>query len=497
MDRSHIVNRRRVLQAFLAAGAGAAAGATSGRRRAHAAGDGRPRFLIAFGALGGAAIIDSFLPIRAADSATPTTLDTFSDAEIVSFPGSPIRAVDAVVPASPFVPPGTVVPLSPFAQKYRDQMMVTTLEGSSVNHAVAQHRALTGGGSALSGRTLQECVALAYGEGYPLPNVNMGSVGFLERGFDTTLPSSVYAEPIPAPILKPLTFSATKGIPGAPNQAAIDAMRSLRDDQLDPQSAFYQAFRQSDRIKRWKEQRAKASSIEAAQLIDKLIFVASSEQVPLSAYGLATAPEYARLLELFPSLAAPLSDPLEEQAALACLLIKHGVSVTVTIAPGFAPILGGPFGIKTTVLAFDGSHQDHRGAQALMWFRVLTVADGIIQFLSENTYDQETGESFWDRSMMHFATDFGRDKSRPDGAGSWGTGHHLNNGHLTISPFVNGNTVLGGVDPDTGLTYGFDLQTGAPDATRLTSEQESFAGLAQALGLDTGSLPDVPAMRAG
>ncbi len=495
MSHRSLVSRRRLLQGFLAAGAGAAGGLSLNRRNAYAGGDGKPRFLIVIGAFGGGAIIDSFLPVRASDSANPSTLDCFSDAEIVSAAGSPIRAVDATCFFPPFINAPTVVPLSWFADRHRDQMMVTTLEGSSVNHAVAQHRALTGGGNALSGRTLQECAALAYGEGHPLPNVNMGSVGLLERGFDTSLDPSAYAEPIPTPLLKPLSFSASKGILGAPSDDVIAIARDLRDNELDAQSSFHQAMRNSPRIALWKEQRDKARDLEAANLMDKLLFVADAPNIPINAYGLSTAEEYARLVQLFPSIAAPLTDPLEEQAALACLLLKNRVSVTVTLSPGFSPVLGGPYGAKTTVLAFDGSHQSHRSVQAMMWNRVLTIADGIIQFLSETTFDEETGESFWDRSLIYFASDFGRDKTRLANAVEWGTGHHLNNGHLIVSPFANGNTVLGGVDPDTGLTYGFNLSTGAPDPTRTTTEQESFAGIAQALGLDTPGLPDVTAMR--
>ncbi len=488
-------NRRRLLQGLLAAGAGAAAGAGTLRRQAYAAGDGKPRFLIVIGAFGGGAIIDSFLPVRAGDSANPATVDCFTDGEIVTYGDSPIRAVDAVTGFSPFIPDGTLVPLSWFSDKHRQQMMVTTVEGSSVNHAVAQHRSLTGGGAALNGRTLQECTALAYGAGHPLPNVNMASVGLLERGFDASLDPTAYAEPIPAPLLKPLTFSATKGLLGAPSAEVMNLARDLRDDQLDPPSSFNQTFRNSPRIGLWKEQRKTARDLEAAALIDKLLFVADSPNIPLTAYGLATAPEYSRLVQLFPSIAAPLSDPLEEQAALACLLLKNRVSVTVTISPGFSPVLGGEFNVKTTVLAFDASHQNHRAAQALMWNRILRVADGIIEFLSENTFDETTGETFWDRSLIYFASDFGRDKTRPTGAAGWSSGHHVNNGHLVVSPLANGNTVLGGVDPDTGLTYGFDPITGVADPGRKTTEQESFAGIAQALGLDTGSLPDMPAMR--
>jgi len=465
------------------------------RRRAYAAGDGKPRILIVLGAFGGGAIIDSFLPIRAGDAPNAPSLDCFKEAEVVSTPGSPILSVDAECLFPPFLSAPTTVPLSWFTQKHHADMMVTTLEGSSVNHAVAQHRALTGGGSALSGRTLQECVALAYGEGHPLPNVNMASMGLLEPGFDATIADEARAEPIPAPLLKPLSFSASAGLLGAPNAAALELARDLRDESLDPASAFYQAMRNSPRIDLWRRQRDTARSLEAAGLVDRLLFLADSPNIPISAYGLSTAPEYARLVELFPSIATPLSDPLEEQAALACLLLKNRVSVTVTIAPGLSPVLGGPFNVKTTVLAFDGSHQNHRAVQAMMWNRILRIADGIIDFLSEIPFDEDTGESFWDRSLIYFASDFGRDKTRPVDAIAWGSGHDLNNGHLIVSPFANGDSVLGGVDPTTGRTYGFDLSSGLPDPTRTTSEAESFAGIAQALGLDTPGLPDVPAMR--
>jgi hypothetical protein len=487
--------RRRFLQAFAAVGAGATAQSLL-RERAYAAGDGRPRFLIVIGAFGGGAIIDSFLPIRAGDAPNAATLDCFKESEIVTIPNSSIAAVDASCFFPPFLSQPTVVPLSWFAQKHHSQMMVTTVRGSSVNHAVAQHRALTGGGNALGGRTLQECVAMAYGEGHPLPNINMASMGLLEPGFDPSIPDEARAEPIPAPLLKPLSFSASAGLAGSPSPAVLEIARELRDEGLDPASEFQRAMRNSPRIELWKRQRDKSRSLEGAGLVDKLLFLADSPNLPVTAYGLATAPEYQRLVELFPSIATPLSDPLEEQAALACLLLKNRVSVTVTLSPGLSPVLGGPYSVKTTVLAFDGSHQNHRAVQAIMWNRILRIADGMIEFLRDTPFDEETNESFWDRSLIYFASDFGRDKTRPTDAIAWGSGHDLDNGHLVVSPFARGDTVLGGVDPETATTYGFDLQTGAPDPNRKTAEQESFAGLAQALGLETPSLPDVPAMRA-
>jgi len=42
----------------------------------------------------------------------------------------------------------------------------------------------------------------------------------------------------------------------------------------------------------------------------------------------------------------------------------------------------------------------------------------------------------WDRSLIYVATDCGREKARPSGASSWGTGHHLNNGSVLISPLL-------------------------------------------------------------
>lgn len=497
---------RRQLFKGLAAGSAAFAGGDLLRSgSARAAQNPDARFLIVIPAFGGAQIIDSVLPIRASEAGGEASrIDCFSDAEVIDISGSPIRAADATMDHLVGQNVGTpfTVPLSPFVDKHKAQMMVTTLTGTSVNHAVAQHRALTGGG-AWGGRTLQECVAIAYGKEYPLPNVNMSRMGYLQHGDDVSIPSRVRAEPIAQPLVVPLSFSASKGLrpggQGVPSQSLLDKARALRNDKLDPESAFHQTFRLSERIKLWTRQRSiDAPEIEAQNLIDKLFFVPEGPELPLSQYGLQASEDALRLAEVFPDIFGSEPDPLERQAALAYLLIKNHASVTVTLSPTFAPVTGGPFGLKTPPLAFDGSHQDHRAAQALMWFRVLDIADRLIDLLADTVFDESTGETFWDRTMIHFATDFGRDKRRPDGAAIWGTSHHLNNGHLTISPLVNGNSVLGGVDPTTGLTHGFDLQTGSPVPSRHTSEAESFAGLLQALGVDTSEagLPDVPAMRA-
>jgi hypothetical protein len=500
------INRRQLLKGLATATAGAAAlGSSLAMPRWARAASKDVRFLIVMPCFGGGQIIDSVLPIRASEAgAQADSIDCFADSEVVTFAGSPIRTVDITLDhmVGQTVSPYTVA-LSQLVDEHKAQMMVTTMTGTSVNHAVAQHRSLTGNG-AWGGRTMQEIVADAYGKDYPLPNVNMSRMGYLKPGDDDSVPSRVRAEPIVDPLLKPLSLSASKGLRlgGAdiPAQSLIDKARALRNDKLDPESSFYQTFRLSERIQLWMRQRGvDAPEIEAQNLIDKLFFVPNIEgEVPLDDYGLVSSDDTTTILTEFPGIFGDDPDPFERQAALAYLLIKNHASVTVTLSPNFAPVLGGPFGVKTPPLAYDGSHNDHRATQALMWFQMLSVADRLIKLLKNAVFDPDTGESFWDRTMVHFATDFGRDKRRPAGEAIWGTSHHLNNGHLTISPLVNGNSVLGGVDPETALTYGFDLQTGDPDPGRNTSEGESFSGLVQALGIDTSAagLPDVPCMRA-
>ncbi|GAB4539228.1 MAG: hypothetical protein Tsb0020_53050 [Haliangiales bacterium] len=121
--------------------------------------------------------------------------------------------------------------------------------------------------------------------------------------------------------------------------------------------------------------------------------------------------------------------------------------------------------------------------------------DGLIELLKSEEYGG--GQSMWDRTLIYIASDFDRSKTRPSNADDFGSGHDLNGGALMISPLVRGNSVLGGVDPDTGLTYGFDPQTGEPEPGRHMTEAEIYAGVVQALGADTSGsgLPDMPAMR--
>lgn len=103
----------------------------------------------------------------------------------------------------------------------------------------------------------------------------------------------------------------------------------------------------------------------------------------------------------------------------------------------------------------------------------------------------------WDRSLIYVASEFGRDKIRPNGAASWGTSHHLNNGSLLISPLLKGNAAYGGVDPTTGLTYGFDPATGEPKTDTVLFERDVYCAIAHALNVDFPGRTDFPALVRG
>jgi len=335
-------------------------------------------------------------------------------------------------------------------------------------------------------------VALAHGSGLSLPNVNMATNGFSKRGIDDTLPLWAYGAPVATPALWPFGLDGSRGLPGAPKGDLVNAARALRDGTLEPGSSFYQAFQASASLELWKKQRLDARvKLEGADLIGRLNLLGESPTTPLSAYGLSPSPDAALLQSTFPNL---LTDELEAQAALAFMLLKQRVSTAVTIAPSFSVLLD-QGSVLNTPLAFDFSHNGHRACQAVMWSRILGIADKLIGLLKGAELTPGTGESLWDRTLIYVATDFGRSKQRVAGADDFGTGHELNNGVLLLSPLVRGNTVLGGVDRKTGMTYGFNPTSGAADLSRQMTEAEIFAGILDAMDIDvSGSgLPSVTA----
>lgn len=496
-----MLNRRDMLRGLAALG-GFGAGATLFNHRALAQESKDPRFLIVLCASGGGSIIDGPLAIRASESAAADTVNTFPDELVTGWDDSPFRAVDlsggelGPIPASYSVRP------SEFFARRRSELMVATTLGTSVNHGVAQRRSITGN-EAWKGRTLQEMVAWQYGLDAPIPNVHLvAGMGFNDLGTDDSLPTYARRQIVADPRVWPLSLDGAKGVTNGLDPAVLEAVRKTRNERFEPGTRFDQIFADSPRLREWKELRgAQQSQIESLDLITRLMASPDSAGFPLGAHGLASSPDSAAVRAAFPDYD---TDPLHAQAALAFLLLKYRVSVTVTLGPSFSFVYkpGGDVtsglpenSVLNPPLAFDFSHQAHRAGQAVVWSRLYQVIDGLITLLSGEDFGD--GSSLWDRTMIYVATEFGRLKTRPAGAGEWGTGHDLNNGVMVFSPLVPGNTLLGGVDPDTGLTYGFDPLTGAPEPGRTTAEAEIFSGLLGALGVDTSGsgLPDVPAMR--
>jgi hypothetical protein len=485
---------------------GAAALGAAALRTPIAAQDGPesgPRFLIVITGSGGASVIDGPLAIRRSESANASTINCFADGEVSNVEGSPFRAVDLRRPSIGQIPIPMASSQSDFVRRHASDMMVATWTRTSVNHSIGQRRAVTGN-EAWRGRTMQEVIAATYGESFPLPNVHLSTgTGVTDRGTDDTLPPWAFGETVTDPVLWPLGLDGTKGLARPIRPSLLAKARALRNDRLDPESTFARVFGRSERLRHFDEiRRAPLAAIESRGLIDDLVFLADSERYPLSSFGLRESPSAAAVREAFPNLA---TDPLDAQAALAFLLLKSRVSVTVTLGPSFDVVLrdGVDYGgsdfvegdMRNTPIGFDFSHNAHRATQALMWDRVYRVVGKLIDLLKAEEWAD--GESFWDRSLVYLASDFGRSKTRPENAEEWSSGHDLNDGVLVVSPLANTNRVLGGVDPNTALTYGFDPETGEPDVGRHMEEREIFAGVLHALGVDTtgSGLPDMRAMR--
>ncbi len=487
------LNRRNFLKGLGAASLGGAVSPLLAKQ-AFAQDGKKPKFLIVIAGAGGASLIDSFLAIRESEAGNAApTLNCFRDAEVESWTDTPFRAVNLQRNQVGAIPIPFRTNQSAFVRKHMNDLMVVTHTGTSVNHTVAQKRAITGN-EAWNGRTLQEAVAAEYGATLALPNVNMAAGGYLEPGIDRTLPAYAVGEPVARPDFWPLSLDGARGIKDTPSRSRLELARTLRNEKLDPESTFFRTFEESPRLQRWTEQRRLAKGLEMQDLITKLnAYPNIPGSIPLNEYGLDESPDGQVVRDAFPKFT---QDPLEAQAMLAYLLIKNRVSCTVTISPSFNVLLTtSPPALTNPPLAFDFSHQSHRDAQAVMWQRITGIADRLVDLLKAEEF--EAGESLWDRSMIFFASDFGRTKRRPANSQSFGSSHDLNNGFAVLSPFVNGNKVLGGVDPATGLTYGFDPTTGEPDPGRTMQEKEIYAGLLHALDVDTtgAGLPDMRAMR--
>ncbi len=490
-------SRRDFIRGIAAAG-GAVAGTQLLSTEALADSSGNPCFLIVIAAGGGGSIIDGPLAIRASECATPDTINCFPDEWVKGWDDSPFRAVDFGMNDMGPIPSGFEVQPSAFWEQHRQDALVATWTRTSVNHAIGQRRSITGN-EAWRGRTLQEMVAWQYGLDAPIPNVQLvAGLGYSENGTDDTVPGYARGQLVANPALWPLSLDGSRGVRNPVNPEVLAAIRRNRNDVFEPRTNFAHVFQNAPRLVQWQELRgARQEQIEDFDLISKLMVRADAPDFPLQDFGLTSSPAGGAVREAFPDYAI---DPLHAQAALAFLLLKYRVSVSVTLGPTFdfvyrntAEFLADN-SVLNPPLAFDSSHQGHRSGQAVVWNRIYGVIDGLIRLLK--TEDMGDGKSMWDRTLIYVASDFGREKHRPANATDWGTGHSLNNGVHIFSPLVPGNTLLGGVDPNNGMTYGFDPVTGAPDTGRQMAEAEIFSGILEALGIDkTGSgLPAMPSM---
>jgi hypothetical protein len=464
MTRLNRLSRRDILRGTSAFGGVAALsglglrGMPAAESSAHAQEKLPPKFLIVIGATGGASLIDGPLGIRKSESKNSETVNCYDDANVTT-PLGDLRAVRHQADSLGPIPYGVATNQADFIRKYGADMLVMTATTTSVNHSVAQRRSVTGN-EAWAGRTLQELVAQQHGKGFAIPNVHLVTgTEFTGRGNDRSIELRSVGETIAEPLLWPLSLHGSRGIAGGDRPDLVVKARKFRDEKLRATSQFSRIFDGAPSLKEWRQLQAGAKSFEDADLISKLMFAADSVKYPLKANGLDASPLAAKVREKFPRIE---SDPIEAEAALAYLMLTQGVSVTATLGASFnfiytgAPLADGalePGEVRNLPIAFDYSHTSHRAAQAFMWERMYRTVASLIDLLKSTEF--AAGQSFWDRTLIYIATDFGRTKTKPAGAPDFSSGHDLNNGFVMLSPMLRGGRVLGGVDADTGLTYGF------------------------------------------
>jgi len=493
----HAHRRRAFLGGSLALSSGVTMPLLFGAGRARAQASTTPpaeRLLFVIAAAGGGSITESFLPVADTEVSGPgvaATLAVQPSSQIATVAGTSLRCVKNRGGTVAELPAGNAIAQELFLERHGADTVVVTLEGTSVNHRVAQKRSLTGAGID-RGRTILEAVAARHGEGLLLPNVNMAPDGYLEHGDDDTVPLFARTEPVRDAKLFAFQTHGTKGVVDDDMARVVARARGVRDA-LDDETAFGHTFAGAPLRQRYLSRRADIARLEAGDLVKELMFVPDDAATyPLSQFGLARSSVADRVLEIFPNLDV---DPFESQGALAFLLARAGTTAAIALSPSFQPEFKGAT-IVNTPIAFDFSHADHPGTQNVMWSRVLAVADGLIRLLKSepaSPVDEGAG-TLWDRSLVYIATDFGRDKLRPSGSSSWGTGHHLNNGHVLISPLLKGGRAFGGVDPETLLTYGFDTTTGDPAPGTVMREGHVYSTIAQALDVDFDGRHDMSAV---
>ena len=442
------------------------------------------KYVFVIGAVGGASILDSFLPIAQSEN---NGLNSYADDMLAKPAGSNLRCVKPIPDNSiqGATPLGVDYSMETFLQKNFQDTVVVSQECTSVNHGVGRVRALTGD-NIFSGRTLTEAVAGKYGNDLLLANCNLSTeIGFNVPGSDNTLERYAVQKEVQDPLLFGLASHRTLGIAGAPQFDMMEKARAVRKemDKLSPKGV---TFYNTQLIKSYLSlQNSVPTQFEQANLINKLNLLQDTDDVKIADYGLTRNPNLDKIMNVFPNY---LNDPFEAQASLAYLLVKNQFTCSVTLSPSSMPVFDSSGKILNPPNAFDYSHNQHGAAQNAMWNRVCKVADGLITLLKQEQAPQMDGTSLWDHSLIYVATEFGRDKS---GAG---TGHHLNNGNLLISPLLKGNQFYGSLDVSTGLTTGFDPVSGNPGAQFRLKEGHVYSLASHALGVEFPGRIDFPAV---
>jgi hypothetical protein len=482
-----VLSRREIMAGSAAMGAVLAL-STFGRRRgrATAATLADRKYLFVVTAFGGASLIDSFLAIPASISANASTLTTYADS-LVETVGNfrCVKMLEEEARMSPQRPPVRYAQKT-FLQRHGDDVAAVTLENSSVSHPTAQTRAMNGGGSIDRGRTILETVAETHGAGLPLPIVNMASRGFAIAGSDPGLAASLRQVAVVEPRKFALGTHASHGVVRAIDDGLVERARMARD-RAAVASTFSAQHGTTLTLRRWSELKERARVVETADLVSKLLMA----DVP----GVPRSPDLETIKNFLPSIDY---DVLQAETALAFLLAKNGVSSSIAFGSLSMATRELVDGVVTPSVypneGFDFSHTSHRVAQSSCWGRYLQVTDGLISMLKATEDPQRPGTSMWSHSLVFITTDFGRGKQRPRDSLSFGTGHDLNNGCIIVSPLVKGGRVYGGVDADTGLTYGFDRTTGEPKPGTLMTESDIFSAVAHAMGAPFPGRIDMPAL---
>ncbi len=468
------IDRRQLIKAGGAGALGAAAFSGSMLEAQTAAGE--KKYIFNICAFGGANIIDSFL----AQATGPAAYNN-----LVQPNGSAFKTVPPLQNSiQGAIPLGNGYDQAVFVQKHGADMMVMTCEVSSVNHIIAAKRAMTGD-NINGGRTIAEAVAMAFGKSCPLPNLMLAGGGYALHGDDETVPESARAQAVTDPLMFAFATHGFKGMTNALNSGDMVAARQLRK-QLESVSRFQSQFTGSKVLDAYQVNRERiVDALEKGDMVTKLMMLDPATS-NLAQYGFTMSADINLVRAKFPNMA---TDPFESRLALGFLAAKNGLSNAISVGPSNSPLITAA-GSPNAPIAFDWSHVDHRGAQNSMWSYILKGMDALIDLLKSTDVDGDPAKGkMWDRSLIYIATEFGRDK-----VATGGSGHHLNNGVVVISPMVKGNNIFGGVDAATGLTYGFDPVTGIPMSNLQMKEKHHYSAIAHAMGINFDNRVNMPAV---